>query len=105
MPNTLSLHAGKIRFFIFIFEAQFRPRAQEPPSGSAVVTSAAIDPNRINSWNNKAPFKMMGESVDADDDVDSAEEETADIIDNWNDVIEGLLSLCPRHVARFRRQS
>ena len=39
---------------------------------------------------------MMGESVDADDDVDSAEEETADIIDNWNDVIEGLLSLCPR---------
>ncbi len=30
MPNTLSLciHAGKLRFFIFIFEAQFRPLFQ-----------------------------------------------------------------------------
>jgi hypothetical protein len=62
------------------------------------VTSAALDPNRVNSWNNKALFKMMGESVDADDDVDSVEEETADIIENWNDVMEGIFSLCPRCV-------
>ncbi len=41
---------------------------------------------------------MMGESVDADDDVDSVEEETADIIENWNDVMEGIFSLCPRCV-------